>query len=43
MADINGKLIGVVSFGMDCGDDTFPGVYARVSAVRDWIQTNAGV
>lgn len=43
MADVTGKLIGVVSFGMDCADDVFPGVYSRVSSVRSWIQTYAGV
>ena len=30
--------VGVVSFGFDCGDPVFPGVYARVSYVAPWIR-----
>ena len=46
VADVNGRrvLIGVTSFGGDpfgtgdpCGDPTYPGVYAKVQAARDWI------
>jgi secreted trypsin-like serine protease len=33
------KLVGVVSFGMDCADPDFPGVYARVASVVPWIKT----
>lgn len=29
--------LGVVSWGLQCGDDDFPGVYARVSEHYDWI------
>jgi hypothetical protein len=38
-ADVNGRrvLIGVTSWGGDCGDPEFPGVYAKVQAARDWI------
>jgi len=37
----NYELIGVTSFGMDCGDTDFPGVYARVTEQLDWINRNA--
>ena len=30
------KLVGIVSFGIDCGK--FPGIYVRVSNYVDWIQ-----
>ncbi|XP_050348343.1 trypsin CFT-1-like [Nymphalis io] len=37
----NGIAVGVVSFGIGCGDGRFPGVYARVSTYSSWIQANA--
>lgn len=31
-------LVGLVSFGEDCGDPAYPGVYARISTYHDWLQ-----
>lgn len=36
--DAQNHQIGVVSFGVECGDARFPGGYARVSAVSQWLE-----
>lgn len=31
------ELVGLVSWGVTCADDTYPGVYTRISHYYDWI------
>mmetsp|Transcript_9133 Transcript_9133/g.20627 ORF Transcript_9133/g.20627 Transcript_9133/m.20627 type:complete len:744 (+) Transcript_9133:192-2423(+) len=41
--DFNGNedvQVGIVSWGLQCGDEDFPGVYARVGEHYDWIAQN---
>jgi len=33
-------LVGIVSWGISCGNEDLPGVYTRVSASLDWIRQN---
>jgi len=37
------RLVGMYSWGSGCGSIQSPQVYAKVSAVCDWIQKNAGL
>lgn len=37
------KLVGVVSAGLSCGLKNYPGIYSRVSAIRQWIRQTCGV
>jgi secreted trypsin-like serine protease len=37
------KLIGIVSFGEECADPNYPGVYSRISSVRQWIAYYTGI
>merc|ERR1719506_1420065 len=32
------ELVGLVSWGISCADDEYPGVYTRISYYYDWIQ-----
>nr|XP_023028142.1 trypsin-like [Leptinotarsa decemlineata] len=34
----DGEVVGIVSWGNGCGDPYFPGVYVKVSSLRDWIK-----
>jgi len=36
------KIVGIVSWGIGCGQVDFPGVYAEVKAVLEWITANTG-
>ncbi|KAJ8916692.1 hypothetical protein NQ315_000337 [Exocentrus adspersus] len=40
---VNGTLYGLVSWGFNCGQPGYPGVYTNIAALRSYIQLNARV
>lgn len=35
----DGKQVGIASWGRECANPNYPGVYSRISSAYDWIQT----
>lgn len=42
-AVINGKLVGIISWGHECGSPNLPGVYTLVKNYREWISNHTGL
>lgn len=40
---INGRLVGIASFGFGCGLPNFPGVYSSVAGLRDFVTQTTGI
>lgn len=36
-------VIGIVSWGMDCGKENKPGIYTKVTLYRDWIKSKTNI
>ncbi|XP_037687360.1 transmembrane protease serine 11G-like [Choloepus didactylus] len=36
-------LIGIVSWGIDCGKENKPGIYTKVTCYRDWIKSKTNI